>query len=327
MKSGVLILVLLLLSWSTAWAQDPVATVEVQIEGPSEVVGFSGGFERTDLCVGLTSGENRRLLVPFLSRDGLGEQFALARLGASQSAADLRWDQESIESPQPWKDLPRSLRSRGLPSLAAVRPRVGGLRWVWLTVAVLIVLGLRRRPWRALLAGALCGTTLYWLPAAPIAPPVVRLLEGDAASGRWIELRGARDRLELEPVSTGWVRHLPQTADRRLEVHEHSGRARWSILSAGARIYFMREVLAVEAPGPQGPGSHVFEEVWLKESGVGWTARGPWRGQGALPNALPAGVSPPGWLVAGLPQGVPILAGRLADEDGNGAWLRYVGFE
>ena len=71
-------------------------------------------------------------------------------------------------------------------------------------------------------------------------------------------------------------------------------------------------------------------EVYVRDAAGAWTAHGPWARGAPLPAAGPAagatsgsnpapaaGNAPPGWLAAGLPQGVRVLVARL----GAGAFL------
>jgi hypothetical protein len=307
-------------------AQDPVGVVELELTGPVETIGIDAGFERTDLSLGLLSGETRRLWSPFLSRARMGSGEPTPRITDPDEARRARVVPGTVVRPIEWAELPVSLKSRGLPALRTVRPEVGALRFAWILAAALLVLGLRRRPAMAALLGVAAGLAVTWIPAAPVEQPVVRVLEGDLRSGRWLQVRGSRERLQLGEPSAGWVRHLPQAADLHLELRESASGVTWSICSPKSRIYFMEEVSIPSTPGLQGPGGHAFGEVWLREPGAAWSPRGPWAGEERLPDELEGAPGPPGWLVAGLPQGVPILAGRLTAEAGEETWLRLVGF-
>ena len=92
------------------------------------------------------------------------------------------------------------------------------------------------------------------------------------------------------------------------------------------RVYQVRPGYADAALG-------LLERAWLRESGAsGWTALGPWlRGAplpsppvstsgSATPGPAAESADPPGWLVAGLPQGVSALVGG-----GGRRWMRWVG--
>lgn len=308
-------------------AQDPIGAVEVELEGPTPVLELSAGFERTELCLELQGGESRRVLVPFLSRSNLGEDWAKPRLAEGTSARTAHLIPGSVEPPPAWSSLPISLKSRGLPHLPQVRPRAGELHLAWLVGSLLLVLGLRRRPWRAAGLGVAAALTVFWLPNPPLEAPVVRVLEGDGATGRWIEVVGGRERLELARHDVGWLRHLPQGAHRHLEVAEVAGETRWAACAEGARLFYMSEIVAPRQPNSAGTAGHRFAEVWTRYAGGAWVARGPWHGDVPLPESSAARAGPPGWLISGLPQGVSILAARFEAREGESGWLRLVGFE
>ena len=316
-----------MLSLEVAAVQDPVGIVEVELVGPCPNTTLSAGFESTRLDLHLKAGETRRFEAPYLSRVRLGGDGATPRLRAAILSRGTRLSPESGESPPDWEQLPLALQSRSLPTLKVTRPVVGSTRLIWMAAALLLVLALRRRPWAAAAVGAGAAALVFWLPEPVVEGHSVRVLEGDVESGRWLEVRGARDSLALPDPAVGWLRHLPQNRELELVAVESDSELGWTASARGARVYHLRELPGLRAPTRAESGGHRFEEAWLREATGTWQALGPWAPGAPLPQSIPSAGAPPGWLVAGLPQGVPILVGHLADGLERDAWMRLVGFE
>ena len=91
----------------------------------------------------------------------------------------------------------------------------------------------------------------------------------------------------------------------------------------GTTLFAFRDGSSLSAAREQN-GVFDLEQVWLRESGESeWTALGPWppaRPLAEPPRERSAGrVDPPGWLIAGLPQGPGALVGG-----GGRRWMRWV---
>ncbi len=307
-----------------ALVQDPVGTLGARVEGALGSFRAAAGWETTEVNVQLGSGESAQLRVPLLAR----RQSMELSMGELADAEDrVTWMEPKVTWPAPWGSLPYSLQGRSLSPLENSSPSISGLHWAWLGMSLLLVAALRRRPYRALLLGSALAGSLFLLPsAAPAQAPQVTLFEGDAPSGRWLEVRGAQDRLSIEGVQPGWLRRLPSNAEGRLELERGSG-STWAACFEGARIYYMCETSRHPQPGIQGPGRRAMRRTWLRRPGEGWSAHGAWPVSQGFPEAIAGDPGPPGWLVAGLPQGVGVLLGELEPEAGGSAWVRLVGFE
>jgi hypothetical protein len=213
---------------------------------------------------------------------------------------------------------------RGLPPLERAVPTPGPARWALLLAAVVLVLAARRTPWRALLVGAL-GAASLWLPLELPREPSLVLLEADLDSGRWLEVRAAREELELEAGSGQWLRTLPGDATCSLRVERRgSGLAR-TVSAPGARIFASRELKAGLRLSLDENLLGDLDQVWTRSPDGSWTSHGSWGLGLELPEGARGGSAGlPGWLAAGLPQGVPVLLGR--QEGPSGArWVRLVG--
>lgn len=307
-----------------ALAQDPIGTVEVQAAGPVGTLRCTAGWEFTEVHADLDAGERERLLVPLLGRRqaaGLEPRPAL-----DEPRAGIQVLAETLDWPEPWERLPRLLRSRTYPPVQHNGPQLGQVQWAWLAMSLILVLALRRRPWWGLALGALAAFVLYlWIPAAEVQhPKIVRVLEGDGA-GHWLEVRGAHDRLLLERIERGWLARLPAAQEVYIE-RLADPQGAWAICSEGARLFFSTRIEVPRPPSAADSAGHEFEAVWVRLPGESWTARGAWDG-GALPKVDPEASDPPGWLVAGMPQGRGILVGRLRSAGTAPSWMRLLDFE
>lgn len=314
--------VLLLL---TALAGDPGVTlgsVLLRVPGPApQELRLEAGAGPTVLRPEVAAGERVDLQVPFL--------WALDRPGLP-SAEGLGLPGDGVELvpggtrlPGNWRDLPASLRGRSLPPLEAVPVRPAPALLTGAVAGLLLVFALRRRPFLALGAGALAAGALAAVaPPAELAPAGVTVLEGDGDSGRWLLVRSAPGRLELGAREEGWLEVRPADREVRVEADRRTGALVAALEAPGAELHLRRERVAPRQPGRGSPGGHDFRQTWVREPGEGWRALGPWAGEQPLPEAGPEGPAPPGWLVAGLPQGVPALVGELRAPAGQRSWLR-----
>lgn len=323
---------ILLGALASAAPQESLSRIAVELVGPREELRLTTGVVETVLRLSIPEGERRLLELPFVARQGSGAPTPVPRLAEGPPSAGAELLPETLVAGPAWSALPYGLRSRALPPVERPVPRAGALRLSWLAASLILVIALRRRPWAALVLGLVAGLALFVLPAAPRAGSLVRVLEGDATSGRWLEVLGARERLEIEVGFVGWVRRLPQAAGARLEVIEEPGGLRSALVAPGARVYALRES-SLRVPTRDDPGAVTLRQVWLRDAAGSWTAHGSWQPREPLPAAVAGPGSPPGWLAAGLPQGLPVLVGELegapevGSASGAGGWLRLVGFE
>lgn len=317
----------LLLSCASALAQQPVTTVEVELQGPLHEVRLEAGHAATHIELELDDGESRRLLVPVEVHESQGSHRPSVDVGP-ECARVLG----ETAPPRRWRELPLGLQSRALPSLARKSQQLGPVRWFWLAAAGLLVFASRRRPARALLVGGVAAAGVFLLPAPVARDSTVVVLEGVAsgegggAETRWLEVRGARDVLDLAVGGDFWVRALPRDDDFHLGLLEVDGELRWRACAPGARAFAFRELERGPSLTRAENQLEDLDRVWLREPGAGWTSREPWAKGAALPPGLASGgPALPGWLAAALPQGVSVLIARSNSPEGT-RWVRLVGF-
>lgn len=326
MRSVALLFAVLGLAPIGAGAQEALGSVSVELGGPRSVSILSAGGPRTRIEVEVGAAELRRLEVPVAGPTRPGDVRPTPRFEDPEGNEAPLLDEASVTWGEPWASLPHGLRTRALPPVGRVLPEAGPLSLAVLAAAVLLAVGLRRRPPVALLFGTGAAACLFVLPAPEAEAVAVRVLEGDARDGRWLEVRGAQGRLELPVGRLGWLRRSPPAADAHLRVHEEGGSPRWSWVAPGARVYALTET-GRPVPTRVDPGAVGFRRAWTRSAAGAWSAHGPWPPGSALPAPSEAGGPPPGWLAAGLPQGLGTLVGELDDPAGDPAWLRLVGFE
>jgi hypothetical protein len=99
---------------------------------------------------------------------------------------------------------------------------------------------------------------------------------------------------------------------------------RWSANAPGSAIVLLRRVeIGDRTPRRQSNRGLPLAECWIRDEGA-WSARGGWPSGAPLPDPAER-PPPPGWLQAGLPQGVSILLGRFETETGS-SFVRVAGF-
>ncbi|MFN0007083.1 MAG: hypothetical protein ACKVXR_04175 [Planctomycetota bacterium] len=298
---------------------------EVEVVGPvRDLVISLGQSGETRLEGGLLAGERVRLRVPLPAR-GEGEPDVVPRVtwlaedpaDPAGSARFLGWStQES-----PLDRLPPGLRSRPRPPVGPPSTSLPLAALALLPACFLLAILARERRAVSILV-SLAGAALVLVlsrardPASDSAT-VIELADG---SDLVLEVRASFAAAEVDSAD------LPSTA---LEVDPEGAPvvwvgslvpgAPWRARAPGSTIYLLQARDAGEEP-------FSLAESWIREDGE-WTARGAWRTGSPLPppRAAPA---PPGWLSSGLPQGIPVLLGRLVSgARGRGeAWIRFTGF-
>jgi len=311
---------------------------DVEISGPvRDLVISLGSAGEARLAGELLPGERQRIAVPLPVRDASAA--VAPQIGWTPSAgADpesagrgsarflgYREDRASARI----EDLPPGLRARTRPPIGPVEPRLRAASLALLPACLVVGLLLRRRSGAALLFALVGSAAVLFLGWPRGAQPGRKLvvLETDAGSAEglevtatWERARASQAELEDRVVESSndaarivWTRQLGSGG-------ELGPAGEWTATARGSALWLLRALA-------RGAGrDRALAETWLREDGE-WTARGPWRPGQPLPPPVP-GPPPPGWLAAGLPQGIPVLVGRAAERSGPGEelWVRETGF-
>jgi len=293
---------------AAAQPQNRVAFAEYEISGPGERVELDAGLAGSTRLEGaLGAGESRRVLVPVPVSPGAPP--LEPRAGTSGAAARfLGWRERDERLAR----IPAALRARPAPVASAARVRVGAAVLLVLGAAGLAGLWLARRPLAASLLALAAGGMVHVLARGALdrdAAPV-EVLDGVAGSGTWQRARAARDALVLPARGPTFDLAVdPARAPIRFEAPlDPAGEAR--ARAKGAHLVATwAEPWPPEALDRTANELAPLAEAWLREEGD-WTFRGAWPLGAALGPARP-GSDPPGWLVAGLPQGVTLVVGRV----------------
>ena len=311
-----LALLLLLAGAPEASPQQRVELVEVELEGPlAELRLLLDEASTTTIALELEAGERRSLVVPFLS--GEAGPAALPHLDPGSGAGTARVIEGARSAPGEWDSLPWGLRRRPRPVVAPTPPAPGSARLFWVAAALLLVVGLRRRPAASLACGAAAAAGIWILPAPEAPESAVLVLETDRGSGRGLEVRGAIGTLPLPEVAPGWLRCTPPTAEAAIVGIERDGELRWSFHAPGARLHFARELPSTAETRLE---TLTFSRVWVRDPGGEWRFREQWEPAAGLDLEDPP--APPGWLVSGLPQGIAVQLGEGVDRGGGTVWVR-----
>jgi hypothetical protein len=231
------------------------------------------------------------------------------------SARFLGWDASTPE-------LPVALAYRPFPEWASATGALPLSLLVLALAASLCTLALRR-PLPALALG--CGGALALALFAQLSGPAasgVRLYEGTPGSTAWVQRELGVGTLSLAAPTQGWQLSVePRSARLALECSLSAAEALrvHSPGNASAQLRGQRLLTGeLEAFDARSQSVFALGRVW-RRSAEGWSFHGAWERGLALPPAQP-GPPPPGWLVQGLPQGVEVYLGELAEAPGH--WLR-----
>jgi hypothetical protein len=346
--------ILALLACSPQVGSRGFGSLELELEGPIERVLVRGaGPPATEILLHVPAGGRRSLDVPlaFAPLPGTEARVELVEPGTGRvragRAAHTEWERA-------WEDLPAGLRLRARPPMTPVAPRPGLAPLVILLASLAAALGLRRTAPRSACAAVLVGAAcLGWVPlgqgaaSAPLASNVV--FEGHGESGAWLRVHGAVGELRI-PVEGSGAKSLPLRVEvdpRDAEVswsvvEDERGRVLWIARSSRARIFAIEAEPDVGSLSQERNACADLDRSWSRSADGRWTAHGAWPRGTALPEARASAeaveeeagqpsAAPPGWLASGLPQGVPVLLGRLAPPSGTvpgstRSWVRWIGF-
>lgn len=316
-------------------AQNRAHWANVKLEGPlSKVVLDLGLAGSTRIAGELLAGETRSMRVPLPARSLSERVEPRIRTGAGEPRSDLdplaRGSVRFIGY-EPFVGnrldaIPASLRARARPAILGASVATSRATPFLLLAWLVIVLALRRRPALAILAASILSAALRIVVTAPDAGASsnVRVVDADVESDAWLQVDAALGsivvpaeieafQLDVEPPGAPIVWHvaLGQGAELRAE-------------SRGARL-FLATVLEVAPARVTRAANHhaALDDSWLRVEGA-WTHVGRWDQDAPLPSAAGEG-APPGWLAAGLPQGVTILIGAVHAPGRRPSWIRLSG--
>jgi hypothetical protein len=315
---------------------------EIEVTGPvRDLVVSLGSAGEARLSGELLPGERTRIVLPLPARDAL-----------VSIAPEIRWaGSDSIGSEDEgrgrarfvgWKpdlaskeieDLLPGLRARSRPQLSPPEIHLPRASLAILPACLLIGLALRRRA-AAALAFALAGSGVLLAIGSPRtgrAEREVTVLETDAESSSGLAVTATWERASLstEDLAASVV-DISKAGERVAWSGALSKGEAWTLTARGSTVCVERAFDAGEQVFRRAENRvRDLAEVWVREDGS-WSARGAWPRGAALPPAAggPAPDSaPPGWLAAGLPQGVAVLIGRAAsaERSGKATWIRQTG--
>jgi len=311
---------------------------EIEVTGPvSELVLSLGAAGETRIEGGLLAGERVRLAVPLPARGAeagpppritwaTGGELDLEG-GVRGSARFVRWSDDATRLDL----LPPGLLARPRPPVAPEEIELP------LSVLALLpacfVLGLATRARRATsILLSLAGAALVLGLAArrgERGAAEIEVLEIAPGSALGLEVRASHAAASVDSAELAATALAVDPEEERVVwTGSFEARAAWRASAPGAALYRLHvlDAAAVSLTRAENRGVPLAE-AWLREEGE-WTARGAWGTGAPLPDARP-GPPPPGWLAAGLPQGVPVLLGRLARAPGEDrdAWVRQTGLD
>ncbi|MCY2960975.1 MAG: hypothetical protein NTY35_12495 [Planctomycetota bacterium] len=295
-------------------AQSRVAFAEYEIAGPCERIVLDAGLAGSTHVEGvLSAGESRRVVLPIPTSPGAPPLEPRVET-SSGTAHFLGW----LERDARLSQIPAALRARPVPLASAARVRVGVAVLCLLAVAGIAGLWCARWPFASLGLALVAATAIFVLARASLerdAAPV-EVLDGIAGSGAWQRARAARDTLALPGRGPNFDLAVePSRAPIRIEVPLDLARPTHASSKGAQLVAVWPEPWPAEALDRAANDLAPLSAVWVREAGD-WTYRAAWPLRAPLGDAAPRppapGSDPPGWLVAGLPQGVTLLVGEVA---------------
>ncbi len=310
------------LALAAALLPSRIRIAELDVVGPvGGLVLDSGSAGETRFSQAFRSGERLRVSAPVAvvdaaapvppairwSRDGDLEE------AAPGSVRFARWRED--RAAEDLAALPPGLLARPRPPVSPPEVRASRATLALLPACFGVGLAVRRRRAVALLVGILGAAVLLaagW-PRGSRQLAVAGVVECDAGSegSLWVSASFGRVSATVDELESA----LLETAEEgRLLVFSQAEEGdSWTASVTGTPIYLVRKVELGEAGYTrERTRNRRLAEAWVREDGA-WTSRGSWPVGEPLPGPRDA-PPPPGWLEAGLPQGVPILIGRVADE-------------
>jgi hypothetical protein len=306
---------------------------EIEVTGPARDLVLSLGQSAETRIEGeLLAGERARLVVPLAAR-GQGPPSVAPRitwpvedpLAPAGSARFLGWSADTSGIDR----LPPGIVARPRPPAGPDEIELPVAVLALLPAAFLLALLARERRTASVLVSlagaALCGG---WAARdRSRAASGISVLELAQGSGVGLEVRAQFATATLAAAE------LPATA---LEVDPEGARvvwvgsfapgSSWQARSRGSALYLLRARDWTDRSFTREKNELAdLAETWLREEGE-WTARGAWTLGTPLPPPR-SGAAPPGWLSSGLPQGIPVLLGRIEPASGGReeAWIRLTG--
>ena len=327
-------------------AEEPVEATPriaiVEVTGPTEGGRLQCGGSQARLALALASGERRRLEVPFSYIDEGQAEIPAAVDWASGGLRFIEWQPTSRAAD--WARLPASLRRRSIPVPAGVRARPSPTGWSLLVLGFVLAYLFRNRPALAAILGlGVAGCLLGLDVVEQVGSDEASVLEGDAQSGKWLRVSVRPGSLPVNLTRLLRLGALPE--DVRLSwvgTGAANGKCSWTAEVARSRStppnsrlisceqFFPSDPDSISAPvlpAVGAPPGMPLASTWLRAaSGGALVSHGPWRRGQPLPAPRPDDPPPPGWLAAGLPQGVGVLLGRVESQAGQDVWVRMIGF-
>ncbi len=307
------------LSFGTAHAapQGRVAFAEYEIAGPcTDFVLDAGVAGQTHVAGNLRVGESRRVTLPVPTTAGAPPLEPRVESGNESAGAAFRPAVRFLQWVERDPRLARrspALRARPAPAVGARRVRAPVAVLALLAAAFLVGLALLRRTGLAAILALVAGGAAFALARRGLerdAPPV-EVIDGLAGEGQWQRARAARDALTFPSEGpTFELATEPAHAPLRIEAEIEPGRPARVLVRGATLVATWSEPWPADALDPRANQLAPLAETWIRADGV-WTDHGAWPAGAALGPAVP-GSDPPGWLVAGLPQGLGLVVGRLA---------------
>lgn len=305
--------------------------VRLQLVGPLDSVRIDcGAAGETRLEIPLLSGERRDLQVPLV----IEPSFVDSKVDVSwEGSGSVSWPSTGELNAPPYvahSNLPLPVVPVAAPVL--LLPAILGL-----VALALLLLFLRCKP-GLMVAATVAGSALLLLQVGdvnPNTPGLVRIIEMGSedmgSAGSWKVFDSALDAMPHQPGQSIRLQVKPASAPVTWLVTEQAGSLAIEARAGGALLRkqsTMKPGMLRLQKDQNALGN--FESSWVREVSGQWTARGPWTLGLALPDPVPGGAQPPGWLVTGLPQGPEIWVARFAEGAGPRAaavgasqtWLR-----
>ncbi len=300
--------------------------IRLQLVGPLDSVRIDcGAAGETRLEINLSSGESRDLQVPLV----IEPSFVDPKVDVSwEGTGSVQWPAtEELKAP-PFV-APSRLPLPVVPVAVPVLPMAAILGLVALA---LLMLFLRGKPGPRFAVTLVGSALLLWQVGVvhPAPPGFVRIIEMGGA-GTWNVFDSAREVIPHQPGQSIRLQVKPASTPVTWWVTERAGSLAIEARAGGALLRkqsTMKPGMLRLQKEQNALGN--LESSWVREGSGQWTHRGPWPLGLALPDRVPDGAPPPGWLVTGLPQGPEIWVARFAEGAGprsapvgaSQTWLR-----